>query len=89
MQISLGCRADVAPSNLRDIAMNQLEKLESHLTAPGEKPVEFYPGFLHGWNRLEEVFAENLGKLKSTKDHYDPRNRFNKSVDLMNLKAAE
>ena len=82
MQLVLGCKPDGAPSNIRDIAMKQLAKAGSQIAGPGKDPKEYHAGFLHEWNKLEEVYGENLPKLKEVKRKYDPANRFNKAVDL-------
>lgn len=89
MQLVLGCKPEGAPPNVREIVMEQFAKAGSQIAGPNEGPKEFHAGFLHEWNNLEEVYGENLGKLKSLKKKYDQKNRFNKGVDLANEKVNE
>ena len=84
MQLVLGVKRDGALPNIREIVMKQFAKAGPHIAGPSGDPKEFHAGFLHEWNNLDEVYGENLGKLKEIKKKYDPDNRFNKGVDLMN-----
>jgi len=89
MQIVLGCRAEGAPSDIKEIVMKQLVKCGKQIAGPGKETGEFHAGFLHEWNDLSQVYGENLSKLKKVKTKYDPKNRFNKGVDLVNEKISE
>ena len=89
MQLGLGCRSDNAPSNVREMAMKQFEKAGNQIAGPEKNTKEFHAGFLHEWNNLNEVYGENLGKLKELKKKYDPKNRFNKGLDLDEEKVTE
>ena len=89
MQLVLGCKPEDAPPNVRQIAMEQFAKAGPQIAGPSGDPKEFHAGFLHEWNDLDEVYGENLGKLKSIKKKYDPKNRFNKGVDLANEKVSK
>lgn len=87
MQLALGCRPDGAPSNIRELAMRQLE-LAGPQIALDKETKEYHIGFLHEWNDLHDVYGENLDKLQAVKKKYDPKNRFNKGVDLVNEKVT-
>ncbi len=87
MQLALGCKREGAPPNVREIVMKQVAKAGSFIAGPNEDPKEYHAGFLHEWNDLNEVYGENLRRLKEIKRKYDPHNRFNKGVDLMNEKV--
>ena len=89
MQVVLGCRPDDAPENVREIVMQQCKKIGPMVGGPGKDPKEYHAGFLHEWNDLREVYGENLERLKEVKKKYDPKNRFNKGVDLMREKVTE
>lgn len=89
MQLALGCNPETAPSNIRDIVMKQFAKAGSQIAGPGKDPKEYHPGFIHEWNDLEEIYGENLAKLRVLKKHYDPKDRFNKGVDLVEGKVGE
>ena len=88
MQLALGCRAEGAPSNIREMAMKQFEKAGPQIAGPDKDVKEFHAGFLHEWNNLREVYGENFEKLQMFKKKYDPKNRFNKGVDLINEKVT-
>ena len=88
MQLGLGCKTEGAPHNIRELAMKQFEKAGPQISGPNEDPKEFHAGFLHEWNDLREVYGENLDKLKEVKKQYDPKNRFNKGVDLAGEKLT-
>jgi FAD/FMN-containing dehydrogenase len=83
MQFVLGCRPEGAPSNVREIVMKQFEKSGNQVTN-GKETGEYHPGFLHEWNDLRQVYRGNFDRLKEMKKKYDPENRFNKGVDLVN-----
>lgn len=89
MQLVLGCRPENAPSNIREIAMEQFTKAGKQIAGPNPDPKEFHAGFLHEWNNLNEVYGDNLPKLKEIKKKYDPQNRFNKGLDLAKEKVNE
>lgn len=91
LQLLLGCPPNSktrAGGDSRELAMSQLSKggkevgKESHTG-------EWHPGFLHDWSDLKEVYGPNYEKLKESKKRYDPRNRFNKGVDLTEGKITE
>lgn len=84
MQLAVGCRSDGAPSNVRELAIQRLSSAGREIGGPGKDPKEYHAGFLHEWNDLHEVYGDNLGRLKEVKRKYDPKNRFNKGVDLFN-----
>ena len=88
MQLVLGCKPDDAPSNIREIVMKLLARAGSAIAGPDKDPKEYHAGFLHEWNNLDEVYAENLPKLKELKVQYDPKNRFNRGVDLAGEKIS-
>lgn len=83
MQLALGCRPDDAPTNIHDIAMKQFANAETHIAGPGNETHEYHAGFLHEWNNLREIYGDNFDKLKVLKKQYDPKNRFNRGVDLV------
>jgi FAD/FMN-containing dehydrogenase len=83
MQLGLGCRPDGAPPNVREMAMKQFAAAGPQIALEKDTK-EFHAGFLHEWNNLREVYGENFDKLKVLKKRYDPKNRFNKGVDLVN-----
>ena len=89
MQLVLGCKPEGAPENVREIAMKRFEKAGPQIAGPGKDTGEFHAGFLHEWNDLRQVYGENFEKLKTLKDKYDPKNRFNKGVDLTGEKVTE
>ena len=89
MQLALGCKPDGAPGNVRDVVMKQFAKAGRQIAGPQRDPKEYHAGFLHEWNNLDEVYAENLPKLKTLKKEYDPKNRFNRGVDLANEKVSK
>jgi FAD/FMN-containing dehydrogenase len=82
MQLCLGCKSGAAPANIREMAMKQFAISGKQIAGADKDPKEYHAGFLHEWNDLDEVYAENLPKLKEVKKKYDPKNRFNKGVDL-------
>ena len=88
MQLVLGCKAERAPDDVREIAMEMFKKAPAQIAGPGKVTGEFHAGFLHEWNDLSEVYGENLSKLKAVKKTYDPSNRFNKGVNLMDEKTT-
>ena len=88
MQLGLGSKPDNQPENLREMAMKQFEKAGPQI-ALGKDTKEYHAGFLHEWNNLREVYGENYEKLKALKKQYDPKNRFNKGVDLANEKVTK
>lgn len=68
--------------------MKQFARAGAQIAGDGKDPKEFHAGFLHEWNNLNEVYAENLPKLKEVKKQYDPKNRFNKGVNLTDEKIT-
>lgn len=89
MQLVLGCRSDNAPSNVREMAMEQFARAGPQIAGPDKVTKEFHAGFLHEWNDLHDVYGENFDKLRSLKTRYDPNNRFNKGVNLADGKITE
>lgn len=67
--------------------MKQFQKADKQV-AGDKRTGEYHAGFLHPWNDLREVYGENLGRLKEIKKTYDPRNRFNKGVNLAEEKVT-
>lgn len=63
--------------------MKLFQKAPAQTAGPEKFTGDFHAGFLHEWNDLREVYGENLDKLKAVKKQYDPANRFNKGVNLM------
>ena len=88
MQLVLGCEPEGAPNNIREIAMKQLGKAGKQIALDKETG-EYHAGFLYEWNDLKQVYGENYGKLQEVKKVYDPKNRFNKGVDLVHGKITE
>ena len=88
MQLSLGAHSEGAPKDLRDIVMKQFAKAESQIATPGKETGEYHVGFLHEWNNLREIYGDNFDKLKAVKRQYDPRNRFNKGLNLADEKVT-
>lgn len=88
MQLALGCKPDEAPPNIRDIAMKQFARAETLIAGPGNETHEYHAGFLHEWNNLREIYGDNFDKLKKVKAQYDPENRFNRGVDLVNERVT-
>lgn len=88
MQLGLGCKPDGAPSNIRELVMQHLDKAATDIAGPGKETGEFHPGFLHEWNDLSEVYGENLPKLREVKKAYDPEDRFNKGVDFARVRVT-
>lgn len=82
MQLVLGGKSAGAPENIREMAMKQFAKAGDQIAGPGKFGKEYHAGFLHEWNDLREVYGENLDRLREVKKRYDPKNRFNKCVDL-------
>jgi len=68
--------------------MDLFQKAPSQIAGPGKVTGDFHAGALHEWNNLSEVYGENLEKLKAVKKTYDPTNRFNKGVNLMDEKMT-
>lgn len=89
MQLAIGCNPEGAPSNVRELAMQQLEKAGRQIAGSDKHQGDYHAGFLQEWNKLDEVYGENLPKLKVLKDQYDPKNRFNRGVDLGNEKVTK
>lgn len=89
MQLVLGCRPECAPAEIKDMVMQQFQKASRQIAGPGNDTGEFHIGFLHEWNDLREIYAENYEKLMGVKRKYDPKNRFNKGVDLVGGKVSE
>lgn len=83
MQVVLGCNADKAPAGLEAIVQQRLSQVENEIIGADKATGRFHAGFLHEWNDFSLVFGENLGRLKTLKQKYDPQNRFDKSVDLV------
>lgn len=84
MQTLLGCPAD-SPENTRELAMGQMKKVQTEVG--GEHATEeYHPGFLHEWNDVKGVYGENWTRLKEAKEKYDPKGRFDKSVDLQSAR---
>lgn len=88
MQFVLGCKSEKAPGNVREIAMKQFQRAPVQIAGKGKVTGDFHAGFLHEWNDLHEVYGENLQKLKEVKKAYDPMNRFNKGVNLVDGKVT-
>ncbi|EMD00474.1 hypothetical protein BAUCODRAFT_20568 [Baudoinia panamericana UAMH 10762] len=88
MQLALGCSPEGAPSNLKEIVMKRFQVAEDEL-AGSKKTGEYHAGFLHEWNDLKQVYGENYERLRELKKRFDPRNRFNKGVDLLGGKISE
>ena len=89
MQLVLGCRPDGAPANIGDIVTKQFQKAAKQIAGPGKDTGEYRIGFLHEWNDLKEIYAENWDKLREVKMAFDPKNRFNKGVDLVGGRVRE
>jgi len=83
MQLVLGCRPDDAPSDIRAVAMKQLQKAGPMIAGGADKFTgEYHAGFLHEWHDLREVYGENYERLVKLKERFDPKDRFNKGVDF-------
>lgn len=87
MQLVLGSKPDSGPKDIREIAMKRFAAAGPEIGLESDTK-EYHAGFLHEWNNLHEVYGENLPKLKALKKQYDPKNRFNKGVDLVNEKIT-
>ena len=87
MQLALGCKPTEDGAKLREMAMKQFAAAGPQI-ALDKDTKEFHIGFLHEWNDLCDIYGENLDKLKGLKRKYDPKNRFNKGVDLHNEKIT-
>ncbi|KAK4542020.1 hypothetical protein LTR36_007220 [Oleoguttula mirabilis] len=84
MQLVLGCRPEGAPKDVRELAMQRFRKAGEQIAGgPGKETGEYHVGFLHDWMDVGAIYAENYGRLRGVKGHYDPDNRFDKSVDLV------
>lgn len=82
MQVVLGCEAGNAPEGLETVVQRRLSQVEAEIVGSDNATGRFHAGFLHEWNDFGLVYGDNLGKLKTLKQKYDPQNRFDKSVDL-------
>ncbi|KAM0718754.1 hypothetical protein Q7P37_005825 [Cladosporium fusiforme] len=82
MQVVLGCEAGNAPEGLEKVVQQRLSQVEAEIVGSDKATGRFHAGFLHEWNDFGLVYGDNLGKLKTLKQKYDPQNRFDKSVDL-------
>ncbi|KAK5126121.1 hypothetical protein LTR85_011476 [Meristemomyces frigidus] len=89
MQLVLGCRSEGAPLDVKETVMKQFRKASNQIAGPGKDTGEYHIGFLHEWNDLRDIYAENYSKLKEVKKHYDPKNRFNKGVELVGGRVTE
>ncbi|KAK5126161.1 hypothetical protein LTR08_005024 [Meristemomyces frigidus] len=89
MQLVLGCRPEGAPEDIRDLVMQRFQLAGEQIAGAGKSLGEYHVGFLHEWNDVREIYAENYDKLVLVKRKYDPENRFNKSVDLVGGSVGE
>ena len=69
--------------------MEQFQKASANISVPGLDTGEYHVGFLHEWNDIPKIYAENAARLIEMKGKYDPCNRFDKGVDLVQGKVGE
>ncbi|KXT00908.1 hypothetical protein AC578_5710 [Pseudocercospora eumusae] len=88
MQVVLGC-PEGSKKDVKGLAMEQFSKLHDDVGGPEYSTEEWHAGFLQEFNDLSKVYGENWGRLKEVKKKYDPENRFNKGVDIGNVRTSE
>lgn len=84
MQVVVGCKSDTSNVDIRKLAHSRLQVLSTEV-AGNRATGEYHAGFLHEWNDPHLVYGENFGKLKEVKMRLDPKNRFNKGINLLEL----
>jgi FAD/FMN-containing dehydrogenase len=62
--------------------MGMLRKFWSRGSLSKELTWNRYVNFAHGDEELEEIYGENLPRLRELKRNWDPKNRFNQWFNI-------